>query len=147
MTTKQMDTIDQLHAATRARQQVSNQHRAVDVTDWTREQHDDADAADSLDQTLYPLATAPGLIAAIAEPDDGPDYPLAAVLDMLESTIVTVRTVEDQLREHSRTLIPSADTAAFDALVKKAYLTAENDAVTALGLLQHAAQLVKGLAR
>lgn len=120
---------------------------AIDATDWTREQHADADAADSLAPTLYPLATAPGLIAAIAEPDDDPDYPLTAVLDMLESTIVTVRTVEDQLREHSRGLIPSSDTAAFDALIKGAYLKATDDAVAALDVLQHAAQLVKGLAR
>lgn len=101
---------------------------AIDVTDWTPEQVNDADYLDQLDATR-------------------PDYPLPAVLDMLESAIVTVRTVEDQLREHSRGLVPSADTAAFDALVKQAYIQAEDDAVSALSVLQHAAQLVKGLAR
>ncbi len=100
----------------------------IDATGWTREQHDDADALDQL-------------------PEPGADYPMTAVLDMLESAIVTVRTVEDQLREHSKGLVPSADTAAFDAIVKGAYLRAEDDAVTALASLHHAAQLVKGLAR
>lgn len=100
----------------------------VDATGWTRDQHDDADALDQL-------------------PEPGPDYPMSAVLDMLESAIVTVRTVEDQLREHARGLVPSSDAGAWDALVKGAYLSAENDAVSALAVLQHAAQLVKGLAR
>ena len=101
---------------------------ALDATGWTREQHADADALDQL-------------------PEPGPDYPMTAVLDMLESAIVTVRTVEDQLREHARGLVPSSDAGAWDALVKGAYLSAENDAVSALAVLQHAAQLVKGLAR
>ena len=104
----------------------------IDATGWTREQHDAADAADTLH--------------AFGE-YVGPDYPLTAVLDMLESAIVTVRTVEDQLREHARTLVPTSEAGAWDALVKGAYLSAENDAVSALAVLQHAAQLMKGLAR
>ena len=101
---------------------------AIDATGWTREQHDAADQLDQLDAAR-------------------PDYPMTAVLDMLESAIVTVRTVEDQLREHARGMVPSADTAAFDAVIKGAYLRAEDDTVSALAQLQHAAQLVKGLAR
>lgn len=104
---------------------------AIDATGWTREQHDDADA-----------------LAQVDAIDTGrPDYPMTAVMDMLESVIVTTRTIEDQLREHSRGLVPSAETAAFDAVIKGAYLRAEDDAVAALASLQHAAQPVKGLAR
>ena len=101
----------------------------TDVTGWTREQHADADALDQLD--------------ALATPDD----PLSGLLDMIESGIVTARTVEDQLQEHSRGIVPSADTGAFDALIKGAYLDAQRDVAAATAKLLHAAQLVRGLAR
>lgn len=104
---------------------------AIDATGWTAEQQRDADALHD------------------AFPDDPalPDYPLPALADLIESAMTTARTVEDQLREHGKSIVPSAATGAFDTLIKGAYLKAEDDVVSALSLLQHAAQLVNGLAR
>jgi hypothetical protein len=115
----------------------------TDATGWSREQHADADVLDTLDEALGGEFDRP---IPYTLDEARPDYPMHAVLDMIESAIVTVRTVEDQLREHSRGLVPSAATEAWDTLVKGAYLRAEHDATSALAVLQHAAQLVKGLA-
>jgi hypothetical protein len=155
MTTKQMDTIDQLHDATRSRTQAENQHRAVDMTDWTPQQVEDAHYLDQLDDaqpiplTLTTLADEQvGTFAMdVAQTPDLADLPLEALEALADCAMQDAGVLVDNLATLRRRAPSRPETYAYDLHQRRAYLDAEAKAQEAWQALAHALQLIKGLAR